>query len=58
MVESKKEATDKMSIEDIPGVGEATAEKLRDSGYDDVMAIAVAAPKDLSDITGIGEGAI
>jgi DNA repair protein RadA len=58
MVESKKEATDKMSIEDIPGVGEATAEKLRDSGYDDVMAIAVAAPKDLSEITGIGEGAI
>jgi DNA repair protein RadA len=58
MVESKKAETDKMSIEDIPGVGEATAEKLRDSGYDDVMAIAVAAPKDLSEITGIGEGAI
>ena len=58
MVESKKAETDKMSIEDIPGVGEATAEKLRDSGYDDVMASAVAAPKDLSEITGIGEGAI
>ncbi|MGP6240351.1 DNA repair and recombination protein RadA [Cuniculiplasma sp. SKW4] len=48
---------EKQRIEDIPGVGEATAEKLRESGYDDVMAIAVAAPKDLADLTGIGEGA-
>ncbi len=47
----------KIDIEDLPGVGEATAEKLRENGYDDVMSIAVASPKDLSDVTGIGEGA-
>ncbi|MGC8609228.1 MAG: helix-hairpin-helix domain-containing protein, partial [Thermoplasmata archaeon] len=47
----------KMTIEDLPGVGDATAEKLRENGYDDIMAIAVASPKDLSDVTGIGEGA-
>ncbi|KJE49363.1 MULTISPECIES: DNA repair and recombination protein RadA [Acidiplasma] len=51
--ESKKEIT----IEDLPGVGEATAEKLRESGYDDIMTIAVASPKDLADISGIAEGA-
>ncbi|MGP6219682.1 DNA repair and recombination protein RadA [Caldiplasma sukawensis] len=43
-------------IEDIPGVGEATAEKLRENGYNDIMSIAVASPKDLSESTGIGEG--
>ncbi|MCL4311166.1 MAG: DNA repair and recombination protein RadA [Candidatus Thermoplasmatota archaeon] len=47
----------KLTIEDLPGVGEATAEKLRENGYDDIMAIAVASPKDLADISGIAEGA-
>ncbi len=54
-----KEATEEkeVELEDLPGVGEATAEKLRENGYDDIMAIAVASPKDLSDVTGIAEGA-
>ena len=46
----------KMTIEDLPGVGEATAEKLRENGYDDIMTIAVASPKALSDVAGIAEG--
>ena len=54
MVESKEQK--KYTIEDLPGVGEATAEKLRENGYDDVMTIAVASPKDLSDVAGIAEG--
>ncbi|CAC12231.1 probable DNA repair protein Rad51 (RadA) [Thermoplasma acidophilum] len=57
MMESNEENREKKTIEDLPGVGEATAEKLRENGYDDIMAIAVASPKDLSDVTGIGEGA-
>ncbi|PKK86008.1 MAG: DNA repair and recombination protein RadA [Thermoplasmata archaeon HGW-Thermoplasmata-1] len=43
-------------IEDLPGVGPATADKLREAGYEDLMAIAVASPKDLSEATDIGEG--
>lgn len=53
----EKEEEEKIQLEDLPGVGEATAEKLRENGYDDIMAIAVASPKDLSDVTGIAEGA-
>jgi DNA repair protein RadA len=52
------EVNKKLTIEDIPGVGEATADKLRENGLDDVMAIATASPKNVSDLTGIGEGAI
>ncbi|MFG1449359.1 MAG: DNA repair and recombination protein RadA [Thermoplasmataceae archaeon] len=55
MAEDKKE-TKKITIEDLPGVGEATAEKLRENGFDDIMTLAVASPKDLSDLAGIAEG--
>ena len=37
------------TLEDIPGVGPAIAEKLREAGYTDIMAIAVAAPSDLAE---------
>ncbi|EQD34882.1 DNA repair and recombination protein RadA [mine drainage metagenome] len=47
----------KVEVEDLPGVGEATAEKLRENGYDDILSLAVASPKDLSELAGIGEGA-
>ena len=42
-------------IDDLPGVGPATAEKLREAGYTDIMSIAVASPKELSDAAEIGE---
>ena len=43
------------TLEDIPGVGPAIAEKLREAGYTDIMAIAVAAPSDLAETCEIGE---
>ncbi len=42
-------------IDDLPGVGPATAEKLREAGYTDIMSIAVASPKELSDAAEIGD---
>ncbi len=39
------------------GVGPATAEKLREAGYDTIEAIAVASPLELKEIAGISEGA-
>jgi len=39
----------------LPGVGPATAEKLKESGYTDIMSIAVASPKELSEAAEIGE---
>ena len=46
---------EEQNIEDIPGVGESTAEKLRNAGFTDVMAIAVESPKNLADLSGVGE---
>ena len=43
-------------LEDIPGVGEKIAEKLRQIGYTDPMAIAVSSPSELATIAEIGEG--
>lgn len=45
----------KDKIDDLPGVGSAIAEKLTDSGYIDMMSIAVSSPKELSDVADIGE---
>jgi DNA repair protein RadA len=42
-------------ISALPGVGPATADKLKESGYTDVMSIAVASPKELSEAAEIGE---
>ncbi len=36
-------------IEDLPGVGPATAEKLREAGFDELLALAVMSPGDLAD---------
>lgn len=43
------------SLEDIPGVGPAISEKLREAGYNDILAIAVASPKELAETCEIGE---
>ena len=42
-------------IEDLPGIGSATAEKLKESGYSEILNIAVASPGQLCDATGINE---
>ena len=47
-----KKVTD---ISELPGVGPATAEKLKEAGYSDLMSIAVAAPKDLAESCDIGD---
>jgi DNA repair protein RadA len=44
-------------LEDLPGVGQATADKLRESGYADLMELAVASPDDVATAADIGEGA-
>lgn len=44
-------------IEDLPGIGPATADKLKDAGYDDLMSIAVAHAGELADCSGLGESA-
>ena len=46
---------DNDQIDKLPGVGPATAEKLRDAGYTDILSIAVASPKELSDAAEVGE---
>ncbi len=47
--------SDEISLEDLPGVGPSTAEKLKDAGFDNLMAIAVASPSQLSESADIGE---
>ncbi|MGC8546355.1 MAG: DNA repair and recombination protein RadA [Thermoplasmata archaeon] len=42
-------------IEDLPGVGDSIAEKLKEAGFNDIMSLAVASPKDVSDAAEIGE---
>jgi len=40
---------------DLPGVGAATAEKLASAGYDNLMAIAVSSPGQLTELAGVTE---
>jgi DNA repair protein RadA len=42
-------------LEELPGVGPATAEKLQENGFDDYQGIAVASPGELSNTADIGE---
>ena len=45
-----------VELEDLPNVGEKTAQKLRDAGFADMMRIATATAKELSVKAEIGEG--
>ena len=42
-------------LEDLPGVGPATAEKLKEAGFNSIEAIAVASPADLAATAEVGE---
>ncbi|PSQ46316.1 DNA repair and recombination protein RadA [Halobacteriales archaeon SW_6_65_15] len=42
-------------LDTLPGVGPATAEKLREAGYDSFVSIAVASPGELSNTADVGE---
>lgn len=61
---TSKEVPDKMAskkqeketkIEDLPGIGAATGEKLRTAGFDNLMSIAVATPGEIVDVAGVTE---
>jgi len=51
---SKKQEKE-AQIEDLPGIGVATAEKLRLAGFDNLMSIAVATPGEIIEIAGVTE---
>jgi DNA repair protein RadA len=56
MKEDNAEKSNKeLTLEDLPGVGAATAEKLMTSGFQNMMAIAVASPGELVEIAGVSE---
>jgi DNA repair protein RadA len=56
LLDPKKEGHIRMTVEDLPGVGPATAEKMKEAGYEDLMSIAVASPGDIAEKCDIGEG--
>jgi DNA repair protein RadA len=45
------------SVENLPGVGAATAEKLAAAGYSDILSIAVSSPGELVEASGVTETA-
>ncbi len=47
--------SEELTVEELPGVGPATAEKLKESGYEDIMTIAVESHSTLSEVAEIGE---
>ena len=52
---AEKKEKKEITIIDLPGVGAATAEKLKDAGYDTMLAIAVASPGELVELVGFTE---
>ena len=44
-----------VKIDELPGVGPATAEKLREAGFDDLLSLAVMSPADLAEQAEMGE---
>lgn len=47
----------KQTLNDLPGVGPATIEKLESVGYNDLMSVAVATPGEIIDATGLTQAA-
>lgn len=48
----KKKVT---AVEELPGVGETTAQKLKDAGYDSLQQVAYAMAAELAEVAGLGE---
>ena len=44
-----------VDLEELPGVGPATAEKLRDAGFESFQSLAVASPGELSNTADVGD---
>jgi len=44
-----------IALEELPGVGPATAEKLKEAGFNTIEAVAVASPSELATTAEIGE---
>jgi DNA repair protein RadA len=55
VVMMEEEGTAEPTIDDLPGVGPATAEKLREAGFDELLAVAVMSAGDLADQAELGE---
>ncbi len=51
----KKKSCNTLTVTDLPGIGAATAEKLKEAGFADVMSISVATPGELMSVAGITE---
>ncbi len=51
----EEEEVHEPTIDDLPGVGPATAEKLREAGFDELLAVAVMSAGDLADQAELGE---
>lgn len=56
MSEEKEKKEKETLVEDLPGIGPKTAEKLREAGYIDLMAIATASAGEIAAIADLGEG--
>ncbi len=50
-----KEKEKELTLEDLPGVGAATAEKLREAGYDSLLSIGVASAAEVVEVTGLSD---
>ncbi|MEM2956198.1 MAG: DNA repair and recombination protein RadA [Candidatus Pacearchaeota archaeon] len=50
-----KEEKEKSEIEELPGVGPAIAQKLKDAGINDIISVAVMSPSELAESAGMTE---
>ena len=53
--DSKVASSKGSELEQLPGVGAATAEKLMTGGYDTLLSVAVATPGEIVELTGVTE---
>jgi len=55
VIDVKKEESKIETVEDLPGIGKTTADKLKDAGFMDLMSIAVASPSTLMDVADLSK---